>query len=252
MPNQPHPRTHHKRRHTLIALAPLLPALATFAIILAGCGGSSEEGITTKPAAAILAASANAARNASSVRVVSKSSVGKTPVGFELQLAGQQGGLARTSLGALSGEAIRVGNTVYVKVGPVLAERLSKATGTNIPAGSWLQAPTTNPQIASSALLTKTDGELLFLLRSPTVSITKGPITTVKGQKTIELKTKGKLYTGQIYIAVTGTPYPIEIIKHPLKKSHETHTTFTNWNQPIKLPTPPNATQLANLEHKAS
>ena len=85
-------------------------------------------------------------------------------------------------------------------------------------------------------------------MQNPTLSLTKGPITTINGQKAIELKTKGKLYTGAIYIAATGTPYPIEIVKHGRETGQ---TTFTGWNQPVTLSAPAGAVELSQLEHKA-
>jgi len=252
MPDRHAPRPQRRSRDP-IGLPPLLLAIALVPIVLTGCGSSSEEDITTKPAAQILATSANAARNAKSVQVTSKIDDGKLKAGLELQFAGQEGGRARTTLGAGSSEVVRIGNTVYEKVDPILARRILRETGTHLPVGSWIQAPVNNGQIAIAAFLTKPDGELALLLRDPTLSLTRGSVTTVNGQKAIELKTRGKVYTGKIYIAATGTPYPIEIVKRPSGGSEEaSHTTFTGWNQPIKLQPPPNATQLASLEHKTS
>jgi hypothetical protein len=242
-----------KPRHSSPSSLSLLLAIALIPIVLTGCGTSSEEDVTTKPAAQILAAAANTARNASSVQVVSKISEGKRQVSIHLQLAGEKGGSARTSRGLQSGETIRVANTVYTEVGPVLARQLAQTTGAHVPVGSWLQAPASDLQLTQSAFLTKSDGELLFLLRAPTLSLTKGAVVTVNGQKAIELKTKGKLYTGKIYVAVIGKPYPIEIVRQPSGRGEETsHTTFTNWNHSIHIDPPPNATPLASLEHKTN
>lgn len=242
---RPRKRTRPARRQAAIGALTLPLLAAALSVPLAGCG-SSQEDITAKPPAAILAASANAARQAGSVVVVNRSKVGNLSTGFELRLAGEEDGTARTSLGPSDSEVIRAGGTVYVKASPVLAERLAKTTGAHIPVGSWLQAPASNPQVAPSAFLTKPDGELVFLLHDPNLALIKGPVVTIKGKKAIELKTRGKLYTGAIYIAATGTPYPITIVKHGQENST---ITFTGWNQPIHLSPPPKATSISQLEH---
>ncbi len=241
-------------------LAPVA-ILAVIALVLTGCGGSTDS-LASKPAAEILAASRTAAREASAVHVKSQyyatailrsKAKGKpktklVPAGtIELQLT-SDGGRARLVLLGIENEAVRVGDTVYVKRGPVFYRNLARRTGVHLPAGTWLKAPAHGGQLAESAALTEPGGELTLLLASPTLSLTKGPITTIKGQKAIELKTKGKLYTGTIYIAATSTPYPLEIVKHGRETGQ---TTFTGWNQPVTLSAPASAVELSQLEHKA-
>lgn len=241
-------RNSHKRGKSIrtsiaLGLALVLAALVT---PLASCGGASEN-VTTKPPPAILAASANAARQASGVHVLSTLMFGKEHASLELQLAGQNGGRARSTLGDVRSEVLRIGETLYVEVDPAISRRLAKTTGVRIPPGSWLKAPANDAQFAESALLTQPGGELVFLLRNPTLSLTKGPITTLRGQKAIELKTKGKLYTGAIYVTATGTPYPLEIVKRGRENSR---TTFTDWNDPVALAPPANAIDITRLEHQ--
>ncbi len=240
---------HPARKPRRLAPGPaLLPIALLASILVAGCGGSSED-LSAKPAAAILATSANAARNASGVRVLSRLSAGGLPVITELQLAGRQGGHARLSFGRVSSEAIRIANTIYLKASPLQAQRLTSTTGTHISAGSWLKAPAANPQMARYTALTQPAGELTLLLSNPTISLTKGPISTINGRKAIELKTKGKLYTGAIYIAATGTPYPLKIVKHGQETGQ---VTFSGWNDPVTLHAPANAVQIDQLEHAKS
>ncbi len=236
--------------------------VAVIAVVPTGCGGSTES-LASKPAAEILAASQTAARKASAVHVKSQffataimrsKAKGKTKTKLvptstiELQLTGN-GGRARLVLLGSESEAIRVANTLYVKGGPAFYKNLERRTGVHVARGTWLNAPANGSQLRESAALTESDGELALLLAAPTLSLTKGPITTIKGQKAIELKTKGKLYTGSIYIAASGTPYPIEIVKH----GRETGTTtFTGWDDPVTLSAPAGAVELSKLEHKGS
>jgi hypothetical protein len=225
-----------------IPLPALALVLALLAIRLAGCGSSGEE-LTAKSAAAILAAATTAARSASSAHVLDKDSDGRLTL--ELQLT-HNGGRGRLSLQGHDSEVIRIGNTVFVKGGPAFDRRLAQRTGTRIPQGTWLTAPADGPQLADFAALTDPNGELSLLLRKPTISLAKGTTTTIDGQEAVELKEKGKLYTGAIYIATTGSPYPIKIIKHGRETST---TTFSSWNQPITLSAPAHTVALSKLEH---
>lgn len=211
-----------------------------------GCGGS-EEDITTKSAGAILAASRAVADEASAVRVHSNISQGRLPFTIELHLAGREGGHARLVIANSTSEATRIGQTVYVKPSPAEYRRLAR-TGLHVPAGTWIQTQAGGSKLGAFGALTEPTTELAVLLADPSVSLTKGAVTTIHGTKAIELKTKGKLYTGAVYIAASGKPYPLEIVKH----GRETGTvTFTGWNDPATITLPTNTVELSQLEHKS-
>ncbi len=212
----------------------------------AGCGSSGDP-LASRSPAAILAAARRAAESSSAVRVQSVVYVGKskTPaVTLKLQFT-SAGGRAALSLLGRESEAIRVRNTVYVKGGPGFYRQLARLTGRQLAPGTWLKAPANGSQLADSAVLTEPTGELARLLRNPTISLTKGPTTVIDGRKAIELKEKGKLYQGAIYIAASGTPYPLLIVKHGQETGR---TTFTGWNQPTQLAPPAGAVELTGLE----
>ena len=219
----------------------LLLLTVVLAIVLAGCG--SGESLTSKSAAQILAASRSAALSASSVRVVSNAAQdrGRLSSMSDLELTGG-GGRARTSFLGQTSEVMRIGDTLYVKGGPALYKRVAERTGVHVPQGTWL-----SETVARKPLPTDLSRELTLLLRSPG-SLTKGPTTTIAGQKAIELKETGrKLFTGAIYIATTGKPYPIEIVKHGQETGK---TTFTGWNDPVTLSAPTGAIELSKLKRK--
>ncbi len=220
----------------------LLGTLALTAA-LAGCG-SSNDPITSKSATEILAASRTAARDASAVHVLSKLSVGRSTNTLELQLT-HQGGRARVQLLGRGSEVIRVDNTLYAKASPAFYRRLAQRTGKHVPPGTWLAVPANGTQLPEFAALTQPGGELTLLLRDPTISLTKGHTLTVNGQTAIELKEKGTLYTGAIYITTTGQPYPIAIVKHGRENGQ---ITFSAWNKPVPLSPPANAVELAKIE----
>jgi len=51
---------------------------------------------------------------------------------------------------------------------------------------------------------------------------------------------------GSLFVASTGEPYPIEIVK---RGSETGHITFTDWHQPVSLSAPSGAIDLSQLQH---
>jgi hypothetical protein len=219
----------------LVSALALLITVA-LAAALTGCGGSSGNGVASKSPSEILAASKAAADSATSVHVVSKASQGPLSLTSNLDLA-SNGGRGQVSGLGLAYEVIRVGNTLYVKGNSAFYTRLSATTGLHLPQGVWLKAPASGGKLAQLASFTEMSGELGRLLSS-TAPITKGTTTTVNGQKAIELKMTAKLFSGSLFIATTGKPYPIELLKHGRESGQ---TTFSGWNAPVSLTAPPNA-----------
>lgn len=224
----------------------------TFACLaaLAACG--SGDNVSSKSAAAILAASRTAARNATAVHAISQffaakranNSKPRVIAKFDLELSESDGRANVAFLGSET-KAVRIGQTLYVKGSPQFYRRLNERDDTHVPNGKWLKAPANNTELTSLAALTLPSGELTLLLRDPTLALTKGSLTTIDGHKAIELKTKGKLYSGAIYVAATGTPYPLQIVKHGRETSQ---TTFSNWNRSTHVAAPAAAVQLATAQ----
>jgi hypothetical protein len=207
-------------------------ALAIALVALAGCGGSSDNAVASKSATEILAAAKHAAESATSVHVESQAEQGALKLTLSLELT-SNGGRGDISLLGSSFEVIRTGDTLYLKGDPVFYQRLG-INPKRIPRNTWIKTPATNSQFAQLTSFTDLPGEVGRLLTSAN-PVTKGATTTANGQKTIELKQTGKLYTGAIYIATTGKPYPLQITR----TGRETgHTTLTNWNQPVSLSAP--------------
>jgi hypothetical protein len=213
------------------ATSPTL-ALAIALIALAGCGGSSDNGVASKSASEILTAARNAVASARSVHIESQAAQGPLALKQNLDLA-RDGGHAHISGLGIDFEVIRTGNTLYLKGNPTFYRRLGGAAAHASP-GTWLKAPVKSGPLAQFAAFTDLPGEVGRLLTTAN-PVTRGTTTTTNGQKTVELKQAGQLYAGKIYVATTGKPFPLEIAK----TGRETgRTTFTNWNQSISLPVP--------------
>ncbi len=225
------------------SLSALVAILALPALMLVGCG--SGEDVASKSASEILAASRAAATSATSLHMVSNLAQRKLKFASDQQAA-TNSGQARISALGVAYEVIRTDNTAYIKGSPAFYKRLRVGTGRRIPKDAWLKMPASAGGVTSGATLTQLHIEVERLLTS-NGKVTKGPTTTIDGQKAIELHDTGKLFTGTIYIAATGTPYPIQIVKHGRETGR---ITFDGWNDPVTLSAPAGAVELSQLEYE--
>jgi hypothetical protein len=211
---------------------------------LMGCG-SSDNGVASKSASEILAASIAAAKSASSVRLTTSSSgLGTTKLTLNASLAREKG-QARLSFLGIVVEAIRLDDTLYIKGNAASDARLESVMGVKIPPGTWLKGPSSGvlAQVGSFADMTKE----LPLILSRGSGLSKGATAKFDGQSAIALKETAKLYTGTLYVATTGEPYPIKLIKHGRETGQ---TTFSGWNDPVSVSAPANAVEISQLKRK--
>jgi hypothetical protein len=219
--------------------------LALVAALIAGCGGSSSSGngVASKTPAEILAATKAAADSAKSVHVAGALSSGGSPITLNLDLIAGLGGRGQISESGLTFELIVVGGTAYIKGSPSFYSHFGGAAAAQLFQGKWLKASATSGELATLASLTNL-GRLLDQALASRGALVKGATTTVSGQPVVELRdTSGD---GSLFVATTGQPYPIEIVK---RGSETGHVSFTRWNAPVALRPPPNAIDLSQLQH---
>lgn len=228
-------------------LALLLAALLL--AFVAGCG-SQNNGVGSKSPAEILDAATAAAQAASAVHLQASSSAGGLMLVMSMRYT-KEGARGQVTLLGLSFELIRIGNSLYVRgnrafdrrLGEMLGGRTGAAVAAKLPSGTWLQGAAGAGPVKQLAAFTDMDQELALILghRTP---VGKGAERTMGGQKTIELKQAGRLYTGALYIATIGNPYPIL----QRKTGQETgQTSFTEWNKPVTLTAPTPALDVNQL-----
>jgi hypothetical protein len=229
------------RRSSLL----LAPLLALVALTIAGCGSSSSSGngISSKSPTEILAASKAAADSASSVHVAGTLASNGTPITLNLSLASGHGGRGQISEGSLSFELIVVGDTIYIKGSPAFYSHFGGAAAAQLFQGKWLKAPISGGELGSLAALTNF-GKLLDQTLSSHGTLVKGATSTVAGQPVIELRDTSR--NGSLFVATSGQPYPVEIVKHG---SETGHIAFSAWNQPVSLSAPAGAIDLSRLQH---
>jgi hypothetical protein len=221
------------RLATLIACA----VLSTCAI--AGCGGSSGNGVASKTPDQIVNAASKALARASSMHVAGSIVSSGQPLALDLSLASGKGGRGQISVGGFVIKVIAVGKTVYLYGSQSFWQHYSGAAAARLLNGKWLKSPATG-QLASFAQLTNM-AHMAGLLLSHGV-LSKGSTSTVNGRAVIALRdtTQG----GTLYVATTGTPYPIEIRRGG---SGGGRIVFDRFNEPVALTPPANAIDLSQL-----
>jgi hypothetical protein len=214
-------------------------------LLIAGCGGSSSSGngISAKSPAEILQATKNASAAAKSVHIAGSIVSGGKPISLNMELVAGQGGKGTIAQEGFSIDLIQVDNTVYIDGSDAFYKHVAGDAAAKLLDGKWLKAPADSGELASLAELTNLS-KLIDSALASHGTLSKGKEETVSGQKVVGLKdtTKG----GTLYVASTGTPYPIEILKNG---SEGGKVTFTDWDKPVTLKAPAGAISISELQN---
>lgn len=230
------------------ARAALIPGragiLVVLALALAGCGGSSRagNGVASKPPARIIAIATAAATAAASVHVAGSILSEGEPISLNMELDAQKGGQGQVTLGDLSIDLVNVDRAVYVKAGSAFYSRFAGPAAARVLQGKWLRGSNVSGPLASFTSLTD-----LHKLLSSTLAghgaLSRTATTTVNGQNAVGVTDAAG--GGTLYVASTGTPYPLEIVKQGAGAGK---LVFDRWNQPVSLVVPPNPVNLDRLQ----
>jgi hypothetical protein len=222
-------------------LAALLAAMA-----LAACGSSSSggggNGVADKSASDIVKASSDAIQSAKSVHVSGALSDSGQSIKLDLNILSGKGATGSMSQNGLSFKIIAVGKYVYINGSPGFWKHFGGSAAANLFQGKWLKAPSTNSDFASLSSLTDLH-KLAQSLLTGHGSLSKGSKSTVNGQKVIAVKDS----QGQLYVATTGKPYPIQIAK---AGSASQHVDFDKYNASVSLSAPSKSIDLSQLQGK--
>jgi hypothetical protein len=237
-----------------LSLAGLTVAAALILLIavLTGCGGgsssssssSSSNGVADKSPADILAATKVASDAARTVHVSGSIVSSGSPITLDMSLIAGKGGHGQLSESGLAFELIQVGKTVYIKGSPAFYKKIGGTAAAQLLQGKWLKAPASNSDFASLSQLTDLRQLVDQTISTHGSSLTKAGTSTVAGQKVVGItdKTEG----GTLYIAATGQPYPVQIVK---TGSGGGKITFDRWNSSVTVAAPANAIDVAQLQH---
>ncbi len=231
------------------SLAPVMTRALTAAVgalltagALAGCGGGggSGNGVADKSPNAIVQEANKAIAGASSVHVAGSISSANVPLTLDLNLVSGKGGRGELTEGGLAFRVIAVGPNVYIQGTPAFWTHFAGPSVARTLEDKWLRAPASG-QFAPIADLTNM--QLLFgkVLLSHG-KLEKVGTTTVEGQKVVGVRDSKA--GGILYVAATGRPYPVEVVKRGTGASR---IIFDHINQPVALTPPAHYRELPSL-----
>jgi hypothetical protein len=225
------------------ALAPAL-VLALLLALLGGCGSSSSagNGAASKSPAAIVAQAKAAAAGAASAHVAGAIVDQGKPIALDMQLVAGKGGKGRITLEGRSIDLIQVGHSVYINGSKAFYSHVAGAAAAQLLEGKWLKASATASNFASLASLTNL-GKLIDTALASHGTLALAGSKTVNGQQAVGVTDTSK--GGTLYVATTGAPYPLELVKSGASGGR---ITFDRWNQAVTLTAPAGAVNINQLQ----
>lgn len=223
--------------------APLAAAIA--AVLLAGCGssGTSSNGLASKTPAQIVQAAKVAAAGAVSAHVTGSIVSAGKPISLDMELVAGKGGKGTIALQGLTVDLIDIGNEVYLNGSNAFYSHLANSAAARLLQGKWLKVPADSGDFASFASLANL-GELIDSALAAHGALRSAPSATVEGQPAVGVTDGSR--DGTLYVAATGTPYPLELVK---SGANGGTVKFSHWNKPVTLNPPAdwiNINQLRN------
>ncbi len=218
--------------------------LALTMALLSGCGSSSSQGngLGSKSPTEVVAAAKAAATGAASAHVAGSIVDEGKPIALDMELVAGKGGRGRLTLEGLSINLVQLNGAVYMNGSSAFYKHVAGAAAAQLLQGKWLKAPTTDGNFASLAQLTDL-GKLIGTALASHGKLVRAPSRTIAGQKAVGVTDSAK--GGTLYVASTGTAFPIEITK---SGSSGGTITFDRWNKPVSLSAPANAINIDQLK----
>jgi hypothetical protein len=225
-----------------------LLALIAFA---AGCGGSSNpssnaSGEASKSAKQIVADAVKAADAATSLHMVGKVNASAQQIGFDLSIVTGKGATGSMTIKGAKVDLIVVGAKGYLKGGSDFWTKVGGSSGAMLATvlnGKWLEFPVNNAQFGP--LIGVVNAKSIFdQIKTSAGKVTKEGTKTYKGQNVVALNGGSGSSNGTLYVANSGTPYPVALLKTGAGGGS---VTFDSWNDSVTLTAPKGALDLSTL-----
>lgn len=220
-------------------------ALLLAAALLAGCGSSAKpaaksNGEATKPATQVAADVKHALASARSMHMAGNIVSGGQHIALDLSIATGKGATGSMSVSGLSLDLVDIGKVVYIRGSDAFYKHFAGTAAAQLLHGKWLKGSTKSGKLASLASITN-PATLLAQAATKGKLVNKG-LTTYKGQQVVAIYDQSQ--KGTLYIAATGTPYPVALVGGG--KNSGT-ITFDRWNQPVSLSAPKGAIDISKF-----
>jgi hypothetical protein len=193
--------------------------------------------VASKPPTQIVAAASRAIDTARSVHVVGSVVDNGIQVHLDLHLSRAHGGQGRVSENGLGFRLVSTGRLLYIQGSSAFWTHFGGARAAKLFHGKWLKAPDSG-QFGTLGRLATTRG-LVTQLLSRHGKLARAGRETVDGHPAVGVvdRTQG----GTLFVATTGQPYPLEIVKHGANGGY---VRFTDFNQPVRVTPPAKAISL--------
>jgi hypothetical protein len=207
-----------------------------------GSGGAPSNGVTSKSAEQIFNTAITAAKAAKSVHVSGALKSGSQSVGLDLSIVQGTGASGTISEGAVSFKLISIGGSYYIQPSAGFLQKfVHSAAAASLFKGKWLKASSSNSSFGSFGQLTSIK-TLIGSLPHADGTLSKGSTSTLAGQPVIAVdSSKG----GTMYVATTGTAYPLQVSKNSGGQSGK--ITFSDYNKPFTITAPANSINIDQL-----
>ena len=218
-----------------------LLVFALLVVLAAGCGGSSSSnGEATKSAAVVFSDAQHAALAATSVHVAGALSDAGNPLSLDLVLA-QGKGTGTMSENGLSFQIVRIGNAAYIKGTDAFLKQFAGAAAAQLFHNKWLKGSLASGSLASLAPLTDITKLFSGAFGTHGKLVSEGQ-TDFQGQKAVAIKdtSDGSI----LYVAASGTPYPLGAKEGGTSKSS---ITFDHWSDTVSIGAPKGAVDMSKL-----
>jgi hypothetical protein len=212
--------------------------------LLSGCGsGSSSNGLASKSPEEVVAAAKTAASQAASVHMAGSIISESKPISLDMELVAGKGAKGHLALEGFGIDIVAVEHAFYLNGSAAFYAHIAGPAAAQLLQGKWLKAPTTSGEFASLAQLTNLS-KLLDTTLASHGALSSAGTTTVGGRKAVAVTDTSK--GGTLYVAATGTPYPLQIAKNGTGGGR---IAFDRWNQPVTLTVPANAINITQLQN---
>ncbi len=228
------------RARRLIAIG----SAALVSLALVGCGGSSRHGIAARTPDAIVAEAMRAVDGVHSLRVTGAIDDGShaNRIRLDLRLVNGRGATGELSEHGLAFRLVSVGGVAYVNGSAGFWSQFGGPAAVSRLHGRWLRAPADHGDFASFQSLTDVHRLLKDLLAGHG-ALTRGNESVVDGVKVIAVHDVAD--DGTLFVAATGTPYPIRIADGSAVGAR---IDFSEFNRPVALRPPTASVDIASLQ----
>jgi len=220
------------------------PALAVVAAMLAGCGSSSSSsnGVAAKTPGEIVATARAAGASAATVHVAGSILSAGKPISLNMELVSHKGGEGRLTLGDLDLELVDVDRVAYAKGNAAFYQHFAGTPAARLLQGKWLKGSVAHGALAPLASIAELN-TLIDAALAGHGALSRAPMTTVDGRKVVAVRDRSG--GGTLYVASTGTPYPVAIVKGG---AHAGEIVFDGWNKRVSLDAPAGAVNVEQLQ----